>query len=307
MKPGIYDMSRADYDADPAPAPGLNASTAKIMLERSCYHAKLQHPRLNPEYARTAERKFDVGHAAHDLLFNEGRNISVIDHDDYKTKAAREARDAALRLGLMPIKRPEFEAVSAMVRAARPQLAQHADLRGVLDKGQPEATLLWQEGEAWCRARVDWLPPVEVGIFVDYKTTAASANPEQWARMAYDQGCDVQDVFYRRGLEILTGRPWECRFIVQETEPPYALSVCALPPSALAMGRAKTDEALRMWRWCMERDYWPGYPRETAYIEPPPWIEGRWADRETRREVSGDVLELGIRLQAPDDWKGLPT
>lgn len=304
--PGIYGLDRAAYDADPCPAPSLNASTAKVMLDRSPRHAWLQHPRLNPKFERDRERKFDLGTAAHDLLFNAGRNIAVIEADDYKTKAARLARDAALTAGKMPLTTDQFGDVTNMVNAARPQLAQHRDLIGVLDHGQAEAVLIWQDGETWCRAAVDWMPPAEVGIFLDYKTTAASANPEQWARMAYDQGCDVQAVWYMRGLEILTGRPWDCRFIVQETEPPYALSVCALPPSALALGKAKTDEALRIWRWCLAKDFWPGYPRETAYIDPPSWIEARWVDREARREVSGDLLELGAKVYAPDDWKGLP-
>ena len=303
-KPGIFQLSRAEYDADPAPAPSLNQSLAKVLLERSPRHAWLQHPRLNPKFEREKQQKFDLGTAAHDVLFNAGRNIKIVPFDDYKKDAAKAARDAALAAGLMPVKLPEMETVDAMVKAAMPQIAQHRDMVGVFPgNGEAEQALVWQEGETWCRAAIDWLPPREVGIFLDYKTTGISANPEQWARQAYELGYDVQDVFYRRGLEAVTGRPWECRFIVQETDPPYALSVCAISPGGLALGHAKVTEALRIWRWCMERNFWPGYARETAHIEPAPWQMGRWTDRETRQEVSGDMLELGMKVYAPDEEK----
>lgn len=296
--PGIYDMPRALYDEDPAPTPSLNQSLAKVLLERSPRHAWLLHPRLNPKFERDKDRKFDLGTAAHDVLFNAGRNIQIVKADDYKTKAAREERDVAIAAGKMPVTEPQMETVDAMARAAVTQIAQHRDLLGIFPgKGKPEQVMLWQEGETWCRGAIDWLPDGQ-GIFLDYKTTTVSANPEQWARQAYDLGCDIQAVFYTRGLEKLRGGTWECRFIVQESEPPYALSVCALPPSALALGAAKVNEALRIWRWCSERGFWPGYPKETAYIEPPPWHMTRWQEREA---IDRDLLELGMRVYAPDE------
>lgn len=299
-KPGIYSLSREDYDRDPCPTASLNQSLAKVLLERSPRHAWLLHPKLNPKLEREKDRKFDLGTAAHDVLFNAGRNIKIVNADDYRTKAAQAARDEALAAGKMPVLGAQMDTIDAMVRAAVQQLAQHRDLAGIFPgKGKPEQTMLWQEGETWCRGAIDWLPDGQ-GIFLDYKTTTASANPEQWARQAFDLGADVQAVFYTRGLEKLRGGTWECRFIVQESEPPYALSVCALPPSALALGAAKVNEALRIWRWCLAKNFWPGYPRETAYIEPPPWHLTRWQEREA---VDRDLLELGMRVYAPDEEK----
>jgi hypothetical protein len=99
----------------------------------------------------------------------------------------------------------------------------------------------------------------------------------------YGMGADVQVAFYLRGLQLLTGKgmePADWRFVVQESYPPYALSVVSLAPSAMAIANDKVQKAIDLWALCMERDFWPAYPSKVASIEIPTWEEMKWLERQ---------------------------
>lgn len=303
MKPGVYDLPEAAYHADPAPQPSLSSGIAKVLLSRSPRHAWMQHPRLNPAYREERDTKFDIGKAAHALLLQGEVAVEHIDAEDYRTKAAQQARDAAYAAGKIPLLPAQWHDVKAMVAAARAQLAAHKEAADAFTNGKPEQTLIWQEGGIWCRARLDWLPNGGV-TFYDYKTTSSSANPDVWTRTAYDGEHDLQVALYRRGIRAVLGiaEP-RFRFVVQETEPPYALSVIELSPAAIDYADKRIREAIEIWRRCLETDTWPGYPAHIAYIDPPAWHEQRWAGRELRaefaREAGEDLLTIALNWQAP--------
>ncbi|MBK8009562.1 MAG: hypothetical protein IPK23_14905 [Rhizobiales bacterium] len=58
-KPGIYQMPAPDYFADPCPAPSLNQSLAKVLLDQSPLHAFYEHPRLCPPEIEDEQEKYD--------------------------------------------------------------------------------------------------------------------------------------------------------------------------------------------------------------------------------------------------------
>jgi hypothetical protein len=280
--PGIYDKVPASvYHSDCCPEPSLSASIAKLLCNASPAHAFQAHPRLNPATVAENGEHFDLGTAAHALLLEGQASVTVIDAPDFRTKAAREARDAAYAAGRTPLLAGKWADVQAMVAAARGQLDRHTDGGAdMFTNGQPEQTLIWREGPTWCRARLDWLRP---GGIDDYKTTPHStANPEHWSRSIFGMGFDIQAAFYLRGLKALTGYDAIFRFAVQEPYPPYALSVIGLSPDTLLLGEKKVITALEMWRECLEANEWPGYPRRTCYATLPAWEEARWLEKELR-------------------------
>lgn len=303
--PGIYAISAAAYHADPCPTPSLSRSVGKVLLSKSPRHAWHAHPRLNPDWQPDDDTKFDVGKAAHDLLLRGEGDIDVIDADSWRTKAAKEARDVSLAGGRLPILATKWAHVQAMVRAGRAQLDVHEDAADAFTDGRPEMTLVWREGETWCRIRLDWLPD-KGSTFYDFKSTV-NAHPDAWAeRACYETGSDLQAAFYRRGIRALgIAKEPLFKFVVQEVEPPYALSVCALPPAALDMADRKVETMIELWRWCVAKDAWPGYPARTVYADPPPWHERRWLERETReelaREAGEDLKARLLRWYAPVD------
>lgn len=288
MKPGIYELGSEMYHADPCETPSLSASVANILLQRSPAHARAAHPKLNPAFARTEEQKFDIGTVAHALLLQGIEIAEVLAFPDYKTNAAKEARDLARSHRRVPLLSKHAHDVTEMVVAVKEQLAALELAPPLFTDGQPEQTLVWEEAGVPCRARLDWLRDDHTAID-DLKTTSRSANPETWCRSTlWGIGADVQAAFYLRGITAVTGTfvPPAFRWAVAETSPPYAVSVVSLSPAALELANAKVDWALATWKRCLETDCWPGYPTEVAYAEPLPWMEAAWLEREEREEMA---------------------
>lgn len=289
LAPGIYDMPASVYHADPCSEPSLSSSIAKLICLSSPAHAREQHPRLNPAAADDEAEHFDIGTAAHAVLLEGEAAVTIIDARDWRTNAAKDAREAARAAGRTPLLAKTWTDVQAMVAAARGQLDRHTDGGAkMFTAGDPERTLIWQDDGVWCRARLDWLRP-DHGPFSewaidDYKSTSASANPETWTRTMFSTGFDLQAAWYIRGLKALTGSIADVafRFAVQETYPPYALSVISLGPDAMTIAEKKCRYALDVWRASMEDGDWVGYPRRTCYASLPPWIEAAWLEKELR-------------------------
>ena len=308
-QPGLYRelVSEMAYHSDPVATPSLSSGVAKILLEKTPRHAWMAHPRLNPNYVAETKPAFDLGSAAHTLMLQSGAAIEVIDAADYRTKAAKDARDEAHANFKTPILVGKMLEVVEMVNAGREQMAGLAD---PIDRaafspgtGRPEQTMVWQEGDVWCRARLDWEPD-DRNAFHDYKTTGQSAQPEAWAKTLYNVGGDVQAGFYRRGIRAVLGvEVPEWRYIVQETKAPYALSVVALSAGALDMAERKAKAAIKLWSRCMAEGKWPGYPSEVYYVDPPAYEEVRWCAREEQEKAAHDagidMFKRALDWQAP--------
>lgn len=289
MKPGIYTIEQARYLADPCDVPSLSSGIAHLLCSESPAHAKEAHPRLNPNYVEKEAAHFDIGTAAHSILL-EGVDVVevILGFDDWKKKEAQQKRDDARQRGKVPLLEKDAKHVVAMMLACRGQLNEHEDGRLMFTDGRPEQVLVWQDDhDVWCRARLDWL---RHGAVDDFKTTGGSANPEFLSRAIYDKGWDVQAAFYLRGLRkvaendavlaTVIGRDLVFRFAVQETYPPYALSVISLGPSAMVLAEKKVLYALELWSHCLHADDWPAYPTQTCYAELPPYIENAWLRKE---------------------------
>lgn len=285
--PGIYDAMPAEqYHADPCAEPSLSASIAKVLCSSSAAHARQKHPRLNPQHAEEEAGHFDIGTAAHALLLEGESGVAVVDAPDWRTKAARAARDAARAAGKTPLLARVWADVQAMVNAARAQLDAHTDGGArMFTDGKPEQTLIWQEDNGiWCRARLDWLRTVATRqrfACDDYKSTGTSANPDAWTRGLFSNGFDVQVAFHLRGVKVLTGADATFQFAVQETYPPFALSVVALGPDAMTIAEKKRLYAVEHWERCLRKNKWPGYPTRTCWAELPPWEETAWLMKES--------------------------
>lgn len=283
-EPGIYtDMPAEDYFADPCPTPSFTQSIAKILINKSPLHAWHAHPRLNPAHEEDDDKKFDIGNVAHLLLLGRGKKIQVIEADDWRTKAAKDAREEARVAGRIGILGPQFERASAMAKAARKQLE-------VMDfdfaDGDAEAVIAWREGDLWYRSMLDWLSR-DRQLVLDFKTTIASAAPIAIPIKLAVDGWDIQSAMHERGLNALhpegAGRRRHV-FVCQECEEPYALSVSELTEGVLTMGRKKLAHAVALWQLCMSTNRWPGYPAEVLAPAYPGHLEARWLEREVAEQ-----------------------
>lgn len=287
-KPGVYRMDSASYHKDPCLAPSLSSGTARTLLAQSPMHAWTAHPRLNPNYEAEEKESFDLGAAAHALLLEGEDRMVVLPYDDYRKKEAKEARDYARFEGKHPILEAKYPAVRAMREVALQKIAACTDLSGLtLADGKAEETIIWEEDGAWCRARPDWMS-TERDVILDYKTTAASAEPDAWTRTMVGLGGDIQGAFYLRGNAATGGMPSDDAkfiFIVQEIEPPYACSLIGLSPPFVALGTGRVREAIDTWRQCMKTNRWPAYPNRICWVEPPAWHMAKFMEREVAESL----------------------
>jgi hypothetical protein len=270
MTPGIHNIPADTYHADPAPTASLSSSVAGILLEQSPYHAWLAHPRLNPHYVREAvDSRFDLGSAAHMMLLERRVDrIVIVEAPDWRTKAAKEAREAAAAAGQFAILRRHYDAVTEMVAVAH-QFMATTELAGLLEEGEAERAVLWQEGDLWYRCRPDLLSK-DRRICLDYKTTA-SAAPEAFSRQIGRMGYDLQSEFYRRGVHRASSIEPAFIFLAQEITAPFACSLMSLSNAYRTVGEAKVERARTIWERCLRTNTWPSYPTEICYVEPSMW------------------------------------
>lgn len=280
---GILQISEEEYQADPCEKPSLSASIAKILIASTPLHAWTASPKLNPNFVREEKDIYDRGTVAHALLLQGIEKGVVLDFEDWRTKASKEQRDIIRIGGQIPILKKHWEAVKAMVERAREQLAVHKEAKNAFTNGKPEVTITWIDHatdgtEIICRSRIDWLHD-DYLFLDDYKTVGRTANPEELSKIVYSDWA-IQGCFYLRGLMAVTGKEATMRFIAQETDEPYALSVIGLGPDMLCIGQKQVQYAIDLWAKCLATNSWPGYPDRICYPILPEWAETAWLRKE---------------------------
>ena len=272
---GLYtNVERDVYDADPCQHPSLTQSIAKIILSRSLAHARLAHPRFNPHLERDDHTQYDIGNVAHTMMLGRGREIEVVIADDWRTKAAQEAREDAQGRGLLAVLAKHYDTATDMVEAAVKQITDRGYSDDWNDDGDAEVMAIAEpEKYVWMRSLIDWLPHHRKRVW-DYKTTALSAAPADLPRRIVSDGWDIQATFHERILDLLypadAGRR-EHLFAVQETSPPYALTIARMSEAVMTMGRMKVARAIDAWAQALVTNQWLAYPLETATPEYPAW------------------------------------
>ena len=123
---GEYDISDEVYFSDPCCTPSMSASMAKDFTFGTPLHAWTNSSRLNPYYRTKNSTTFDIGDAFHSWMLSKGAEVDIIDADDWRSAAAKEARKVSYDMGRTPLLRDQAERVEAMVTAARIQLRAHS-------------------------------------------------------------------------------------------------------------------------------------------------------------------------------------
>ena len=275
-EPGFYAMTAEQYHADPCPEPSLSSSTAYALVNDAPAHAWFNHPRLNPQHQREEREQYDTGTAAHAIaLEGSMQRVRIVEAPDWRTQAAKDARDALRAKGFLPLLRKTFDDVHAMTSRLRVQLDATVEGRAMFTGGRAELAAIWIERvgdqDVWCRALLDYL---RVGAGIDdYKSTKGSANPSQVARNIPQGSWGMQAAFYQRGVYALTGTTLPVRFAVQECYAPYLVSIHAIGPALEAHVAEQLLEAFELWAACLTTGHWPGYTTQTTFAELPPWLE----------------------------------
>lgn len=272
-QPGIYDLTNEQYHADPCPEMSLSSSGARELL--SCCPAKFMAAKKLP---RENKRCFDIGSAGHLMVLEPhlfAQKVCEVEYPDWRTKAAKEERDAAYAAGRIPLLSKEVVDIRAMHSVVwRDTLSARA-----FSGGKAEQSLVWRDEEfgIWCRLRPDYMPNNAARIF-DYKT-AADGSPGAFMKDIYNRGYHQQAAWYLDGYEAVTGhRPREFWFVVQEKTAPFLLSFFQMDEMSLEIGRTLNRQAKGIFAWCLRNNRWPGYQPEVDgkarffITSPPAWL-----------------------------------
>lgn len=271
-EPGIYQLDSDTYHADPVPqrlGGSLSASGAKKLLPPNC-PATFHYQRTHGQPYKSV---FDFGHAAHAHVLGIGAEIVVVDAADWRTKAAKEAKEAAHAAGKVPLLPDDARIVADMALAIR----EHPIASALLNPqhGKPEQALFRQDERegVWLRSMLDWLPDAGDGrmIVPDYKT-CQSAAPERFKKASADFGYHQQAAWYI-DMVLALGLADDAAFvfIAQEKTAPYLVSVFEPDAQALRVGRAMNHQAIDIYAQCESSGVWPGYSQEVELLSLPPW------------------------------------
>lgn len=269
MNPGFHVVPSGVYHADPCAAPSLSSSVAQILLRESPRKAWTCHPKLNPNYQEEQDSKFDFGTCAHAVLLeNDASRIAIIEADDWRTKAAKEQRDAARAVGKTPLLARHYDAVRKMVDVAL-AFIETSEIADAWHDADSEVTGICQDKGAWLRCRFDRITKNR-RIIIDYKTTDNVA-PDVFSRQIVRMGYHLQDAFYRRVAEILGVSSPTFIFLAQSVEPPHECSLHGCDPALREIADAEIQGAIETWRECMRSNNWPSYGGRIHWTVPATW------------------------------------
>jgi PDDEXK-like domain of unknown function (DUF3799) len=266
----LHGISSEDYYADRLPdggGPSLSSSIAKILLEKTPEQARLAHPRLRSlqeteDYADDSSDAKDAGSLTHRLVLGKGASLAIVDFEDWRTKAAKAARDEARAAGKIPVLKRIYDEAFLSSRRIRERLHN----RGVLLDGESEMVFQWSEKaldgtEVRCRAAMDH---VRFGVgkvqCIDIKTLE-SARPDmcQWHVGDYDH--DVQFAAYESALRAISDPALQLDFLFAfvEREPPNIVTIAEFSEKAKAFGRMRWQIAVDRWADCLKLGSWRAY------------------------------------------------
>lgn len=266
------DISEEEYHNDPHETPSLSSTVARLLVRKSPAHARLAHPKLGGA-SFVPSGDMDRGSLLHKLLLGAGREVVVIECDDWKKPGNRELRDIHRDAGKLAVTRKLFDEALETARQLQPRLA----AKGVVFDGHSEVTLLWEEeanGRAVpCRARLDHIKDQHL---YDLKITS-DANPRTLrAGHVTNMGYEIQAACYTSGASIvlpnMRGR-LDYTLVFCEHEPPYCVTLVRCAGSLRELGERRWRRAVEAWEYCTRTDEWPDYTglREVVFVEAKPW------------------------------------
>jgi len=251
--------------SDPKP---LSSSMAKTIVTKSPAEFRWEQDH------RIERSAFDEGQAVHELVLEGGfKSIDVHDFDSWRTKDAREARDASYAAKRHPLLSDDVEPLLDMSRAVKcSELASE-----VLTNGRPEVSALAWDDEYGInlQARVDWLQLPEWGsdrpVIADLKTSVKGASPRSFNREIAERRYHLSMAFYRRVLMLLGHEDPRLMFVVVDKKEPHFVSVHEVSESDRIIGDVLVEKAIATYAGCLSSGEWPGHDTQVHITDMPAW------------------------------------
>lgn len=289
---GIYAMPLETYHGDVCVGPSISSTGLRTIADPNQGPATYWTTSpLNPRRIEKPQRPyFSLGHAAHTLIlgeegFSKLYAIRPEEFPDYKTKAAREWRDAQIAIGKIVLTPEDVETIRGMAGLldwqqpssgwSMPESGlknSHYVNLGLL-QGEIERSLIYQDRATgvWVKTRPDVLP-TSSRIVADLKTTSSQA-PD---KAIWEYGYHQQGALIRSAIRMVMGEDIDGFFLVfVQTVPPYRVVIREIDAVDLDAGEVQNRQALDLFARCLERREWPASDGEPRPSKMPAWYEAR--------------------------------
>lgn len=186
------------------------------------------------------------------------------------------------------ISRDDYTACQMQLEAVRSEPV----LADLLRAGVGEVSIFWIDAETgvYCKARPDWLPPLD-GLRrgdsitpLDLKT-CADESPSAFGRAAARLRYDLQAAHYTAGIEAVTGfRVDKFVFGAVTSKPPVLAVPYVLTDEIRDQGRDERRELMERLAWCQRENEWPAYGAGIQLLDFPAYakqggeVEVEWSE-----------------------------
>ena len=273
----IDGMSFADYVNIDA----VNASTLLTHWGRTPLEARYEQLHGND-----SSSAMTVGSAAHAAILetNTFEDVFVtqptaggLGFGDFRTKAAREARDTWLDEHKDSVTLTDSEYATAI--GMRDATKKDEFLTSLLTSpGKNELTLVWTDKGTGlkCKARLDRITTYQGwNTLIDVKT-ARDLDTESCKRAIAKYHYHIRMAWYADALQLLFKGKKEIRVCLMwiKNSPPYLGRVQDLEDDSLAEGRRQYKRLFKLQAEGLKNNKWPGFPDCVEPVELPSWAYG---------------------------------
>ena len=248
------------YHADPA------ISRSDLLLMNP--PARYRWEKANPSQESTKSLEF--GTAFHTMMMEpelfDTRHV-VSQYPDFRSKEAREWRDAQIAKGNTVVSKSDHDGLLGMGISAR----QHPSYGMLTKNARRELTVVTKHAGTglMLKARPDIAPAGNA--LVDFKS-ARDASPAGFGKSVWEYSYHRQAAHYLDCWNAQSDKKkTEFIFFVVETEPPYLCSVYVTPHDLIEYGRKLNNAALYALAHCVKKNAWPGYSTEINEFDLPAW------------------------------------
>jgi len=231
--------------------PYLSQSIAWTLLSRSPLHAWHEHPMLGGA-GREPTQAMETGTLAHQMVLG-GDRVVTLDFPDWRTNAAKAARDELRAAGKTPVLRKHIEAIEPVRDSVLRTLADYGIDLGAM---HVEERMEWTQDGVLCAGTPDaW----GERICLDLKTMPELPSPSELARKMCGGSWPMQRRAYLDGLERgpdpegAGRRKWI--WVLAETEPPFASTIATCDAVVQELGRHQWIKALARWKALLDSGY----------------------------------------------------
>lgn len=221
------------------------------------------------EERRKPTRTMEKGTVVDQFLLG-GLTYHTVQARDWRTKAAKQERDAARERGQVPMLEHEIGDLEETAGLVRSRLLEHGlDLTTTVN--QQVVTWIAPDG-TFCEGTPDIMFATPMGVVTCDLKVGERCAPDFLDDQVYKMCWDIQGAAYGEAARAWFDVPdaaHEHWIIRASPKLPHCITICPLSEQYMTMGQRRLIQARAIWRECLETNDWPEY--ESRPLSPRHW------------------------------------